>query len=151
MSARETEVDAFRRLLGNAVAIVTSFASALVLTFIIDQHARVEITLIVVFAVLIWIVVDRKLRSLLAIYPVTRENKQWNAWLTRLLDFVLLLGIFLVAQLVIVTLRSAFDDGDLSGLEVIVFVAAGLGTAFAFMSSIQRLTETLSVPSTKPT
>lgn len=148
--ARETAADAFNRLIGNALAIVTSFVSALVLSIIITQHGRVEITLIVIFASIIWVFFDRQLRRLFEIYPVTKQNRQWHTWLTRFMDFILLLAIFLVAQLILLVVKTAIEDAGFSLFESLAFILPGLGVAFAFMISIQMVTETIEEPSEPP-
>jgi hypothetical protein len=145
--ARETAADAFNRLIGNALAIVTSFVSALVLTIIVTQHGRVEITLIVIFTSIIWVFIDRQLRKLFEIYPVTKQNRQWHTWLTRFMDFILLLAIFLVAQLVLLAVKTAVEDAGFNLYESLAFILPGMGIAFAIMISIQMVSETIEDPS----
>lgn len=143
MASVQSETEALKRMVENAIAIVTSFVSSLVLIFITELHNRVENTLIVFFSVLIWVFVDSQLRSLFANYRVTRQNEQWHAWLLRFLNFLILLGIFLVAQLGLLALKVAVDDGDLNALETVVFILVGLGTAFAVLICYQRLSQDL--------
>lgn len=130
---------AFSRLLENAIAVVVSYVSRLIHTIIMTRSAFMEISLIVVLGFVIWVFIDSKLRRLFEVYWVTRQNPLWTAWLTRGLNFFLLLGIFLVAQICLAVLRSFWEDGDLSSTETIVFILGFMGAGFAAIINYQRI------------
>jgi hypothetical protein len=143
---RETSADAYKRLFETALAVLSSFVSAFVFNDIIVQYNTVEITLLVIFATIIWVFIDRQLRKLFDKYSVTILNRQWYTWLNRFLNFILLLAIFLVAQFILVAVRAAVDDGDLSPYESLAFILSGMGVAFFFGISLQIAFERLDDP-----
>ena len=138
--------ESYKRLLENATAVIISFVSGFFLADIVNQTNRLETTLIVVLVVLIWIFVDGRLRDFIKDYPVTKRSQSWRDWIWRMLDFLLLLSLFLVARLILFAAEDAIQNGDLSIEESIGFIFVGLGVTFAFIVETQRLTTKLDLP-----
>lgn len=136
-----TMTGSYQRLIENATAVIISFVSGFFLADIVNQTNHLETTLIVVLAVFIWLFVDGRLRAFIRTYGVTRRSQTWRDWLRRMLDFLLLLSLFLVARLLLFAAEAAIQSDDLSVLESVGFIFVGLGFIFAFIVETQRLTE----------
>ncbi len=137
MSSRDDEN--FSRLLNRGMAVIISFVSSFMLSLIVSQPSRVEITVIVVVLLVIWIMADRLIRRWFRTSLLMKENALWRDVLVEILDFLLLLGIFLVAQLFLSGLRSGISTSELSAVEVVSFVLAIMLGGFAIVHTIKAL------------
>jgi hypothetical protein len=131
--------DNFSRLMDRGMAVIISFVSSFMLTLIISQPSRVEISVIVVVLLVLWIMLDRVLRTWFQTSVIMAENRRWRDVIIEVLDFLLLLGIFLVAQLFLLGLRSAIGTSQLSGVEVVSFVLSTMLAGFAIVHRIKAL------------
>ncbi len=137
MSRRDDEN--FSRLLDRGMAVIISFVSSFMLSLIVSLPSRVEITVIVVVLLVIWIMADRTIRRWFRTSLLMKENARWRDVLIEVLDFLLLLGIFLVAQLFLRGLRSGISTSELSAVEVVSFVLAIMLGGFAMVHTIKAL------------
>ena len=131
----------FTRLINRGMAVIISFISSFGLSLVVAQPSRVEITVIVVVLFVLWIMADRLIRGWFETSVLMKANARWRDLIIAVLDFLLLLGIFLVAQLFLRALRDGIDTSELSAVEVIVFILAIVLGGFAIVHTIKALKE----------
>ena len=129
----------FFRLLDRSMAVMTSFFSSFMLTFIIGGPTRLELTVIVFALLLMWFLADRLLRNWLQRTPMLKENQRWRAVINEVLDFFLMFGLFLSTQLLLSGLRSTLNTSEMSGVEVVVFVLSLILGGFAFVNTVKNI------------
>ena len=129
----------FTRLLDRGMAVIISFISSFMLSLIVSQPSRVEITVIVVVLFVLWIMADRLIRTWFETSMIMKDNARWRDVILAVLDFLLLLGIFLVAQLFLRALRDGISTSELSAVEVVSFVLAIMLGGFAIVHTIKAL------------
>jgi len=129
----------FFRLLDRSMAVMTSFFSSFMLTFIIGGPTRLELTVIVFVLLLMWFLADRLLRNWLQRTPMLKENQRWRAVINEVLDFFLMFGLFLCTQLLLSGLRSTLNTSEMSGVEVVVFVLSLILGGFAFVNTVKNI------------
>lgn len=129
----------FFRLLDRSMAVMTSFFSSFMLTFIIGGPTRLELTVIVFVLLLMWFLADRLLRNWLQRTPMLKENQRWRAVINEVLDFFLMFGLFLSTQLLLSGLRSTLNTSEMSGVEVVVFVLSLILGGFAFVNTAKNI------------
>lgn len=139
MSGGGNDVDNFARLLDRGMAVIISFVSSLMFTLITGQPSRVEISVIVVEMLILWIMLDRVIRIWFTTSVIMEENPLWRDVIIALLDFMLLLGIFVVAQMFLSGLYSAISTNQYSAYEIVVFVLATMLAGFAIVHRIKAL------------
>ncbi len=129
----------FMRLLDRSMAVITSFFSSFMLSLIVSRPARVEITVIVFVLLAIWIMADRFLRRWLTTSMLMKENRRWRDVIIEVLDFLLMFGLFLTAQLLLHGLSGGISESELDSVEVIVFVFSVILGGFAVVHTIKTL------------
>ncbi len=129
----------FMRLLDRSMAVITSFFSSFMLSLIVSRPARVEITVIVFVLLAIWIMADRFLRRWLTTSVLMKENRRWRDVIIEVLDFLLMFGLFLTAQLLLHGLSGGISESELDSVEVIVFVFSVILGGFAVVHTIKTL------------
>lgn len=129
----------FTRLLDRSMAVITSFFSSFMLTLIVSRPARVEITVVVFVLLAIWFMADRYLRRWLKTPTIMKENARWRDVILEVLDFLLMFGLFLTAQLILHGLRGAISTSELDGVEVVVFVFTLILGGFAIVHTVKTL------------
>lgn len=139
MSARDGDAANFTRLLDRSMAVITSFVSSFMMGLIVSRPARVEITVIVFVLLAIWIMADRFLRKWLRTSILMKENKRWRDIIIEVLDFLLMFGLFLTAQLLLHGLSSSVGESELDAVEVVVFVLSVILGGFAIVHMIKTL------------
>ena len=139
MSSRGAESANFTRLLDRSMAVITSFFSSFMLTLIVSRPARVEITVIVFVLLAIWFMADRFLRRWLKSSILMTENARWRDVIVEVLDFLLMFGLFLIAQLILHGLSSSIGTSELDSVEVVVFVFTLILGGFAVGQTIKML------------
>lgn len=129
----------FFRLLDRSMAVMTSFFSSFMLTFIIGGPTRLELTVIVFVLLLLWFLADRLLRNWMQKTPILKENQRWRAVINEVLNFFLMFGLFLSTQLLLSGLRATLNTSEMSGVEVVVFVLSLILGGFAFVNTVKNI------------
>lgn len=127
------------RLFDRGIGVMTSFFSRFLFDIIIKQPARVEITVIIVFVMVLWIMVDRGIRKLIQKSILMRENRRWRDLIIEVLDFMLLLGVFLITQLLFQLLSEGIGTSEMGAAEAIVLVFIVMVGGFALMLFIREM------------
>jgi len=102
---------------------------------------RVEVTLIVLFSFIIWVGIDRLLRIWLSVALVMRSNPRWRDVLLDVLDFLMLLFLFVTVQLALGFIGSSVSSSDLGIAESIAGVIVIALGSFALVNTVKTLAE----------
>jgi hypothetical protein len=139
MASRNAESANFTRLLDRSMAVITSFVSSFMMGLIVSRPARVEITVSVFVLLAIWIMADRFLRRWLKTSVLMKENARWRDVILEVLDFLLMFGLFLTAQLLLHGLRGGIGSSELDSVEVVVFVLSLILGGFSILHTVKTL------------
>ena len=139
-AAASADAANFTRLLDRSSAVITSFVSSFMMGLIVSRPARVELTVSVFVLLAIWIMADRLLRQWLrAPAGIMAENARWRDVLLEVLDFLLMFGLFLTAQLLLYGLRGSIGSSELDAVEVVVFVFTLILGGFSVVHAAKTL------------
>ena len=148
----------YGRLLDSALAIVASFVGSFILS-LIRSHPQFElVATAVILGYLIYAALDSWFRTTLRrarenqvrlrgtekrLVEFIDANKGWTKFAHRVLVFVLLTGVFLVAQIFLVFLRRALADSNLNTFESSAFLAVTIAFFIWLFVTYQQLSEPL--------
>ncbi len=122
------------RLLGRGLAVISGLVSSFVLSML---DVTVEVWLSAVFIVLLWAAVYNDVLRLLRSLRFLRRNKLWRDVLLQVLEFSLLLGIFLVLQLLLRFLGDLVRGASLSNLEIVIGIYELMIAGFALVMTVK--------------
>ncbi len=127
------------KLLDKAVTVIIGFLSNFVFGFVRAKPNSTELSLIIVLAFALWTGLDPPLRRWLRKIPSLKRDAVWRRTLEASLDFVWLLGVFLVVQLSLQFFLSAIGTTDPNFDEIVVGLAAAVLVVFGFVQSLDEL------------
>jgi hypothetical protein len=126
------------RLADKAVAVIVGFVSAFALELIAAQPNVLQSALVVLLVFALYAAVHGPLVRWIARWPALAHNERWRRVLAEVLDFGMLLGIFLVVQLALLLVRSAAAGGGApSPLDAFVAVAALVLVVFSVVEGVR--------------
>lgn len=148
----------YARLLESALAIVASFVGFFILG-LIRPHPHFElVAAAVILFYLIYAAADSWFRTTIRrarnskrtlrgtekrLVDFIEQNPEWEKFGNRVLVFILLTGVFLVAQIFLVILRTALDDSNLNAFESVAFLVVIIGFFIWLFVTYQQLSEPL--------
>lgn len=130
----------FVRLVDKGLAVIIGLVSNFVFDIIDVKPNRLEISLIVIIVFVLWAVADRFIRKWLQNLPVLKSNRVWQEVLIGILDFSLLLGIFLVLQLILEFLRTGISSSNPNLFEVSIGIFVIMLAGFSIVHTIKEFT-----------
>ncbi len=130
----------FVRLVDKGLAVIIGLVSNFVFDIIDVKPNRLEISLIVIIVFVLWAVADRSIRKWLQNLPVLKSNRVWQEVLIGILDFSLLLGIFLVLQLILEFLRTGISNSNPNLFEVSIGIFVIMLAGFSIVHTIKEFT-----------
>ncbi len=136
MSATEG-ASTFLRLVDKGLAVIIGLISNFVFGIINIKSNRLEISLLVIIVFLLYASVDRLLRTGIKNLGILKYNKAWQDVLLSVLDFIMLLGIFLVIHLVLEFLETSLSGSNFDFFEVVVGVFSVVLIGFSIVQTIK--------------
>ena len=127
------------RLVERGLAVIISLVSSFVFDIIDIKPNRLEFSLIVILVFILWVAIDPYARYWLNNLHALKSNKIWKEVLIGIIDFIYLLGIFLVLRLLLVFLRSGVVASNPSLFEVLVGIYAVMLVAFSIVHTAKSL------------
>ncbi len=128
------------RLFNRGISVIIGLVSNFVFDIIDIKSNRLELFLVVIIVFLLWVSADGFIRKWLKKLNVLETNKVWQKVLLGILDFILLLGIFLVIQLILEFLESGISNSDPNLFEIFVGIFALMLIGFSIVQTIKRYT-----------
>ena len=126
------------RTFEKGVAVIIGIISTFIFAQLRSKPNRTELSLVIILVFLLGAGADTLLRTWLFRLPVFSRNAVWKDTLSDLLDFLLLLGIFLVVQIVLGFFSDALNVNNPNFLEISVGVFILMLTGFAVVQSVKQ-------------
>lgn len=127
------------RLVDKGLAVIIGLISNFVFDVINIKPNRLEFSLIVVLIFILWVIIDPYIRYWMENLRALKSNIVWKQVLTGIMDFVFLLGIFLVLQLLLKLLRTGINNSDPNLAEVLVGIYAIMLIGFSIVHTAKSL------------
>ncbi len=128
------------RLIDKGLSVIIGLISKFVFDIINTKSTRLELFLAIIIVFLIWVSADRFIRKWITNLHVLEENQVWQKVLLEILDFILLLGVFLVIQLILQLLKSGIGNSNPNLFEIFVGIFAIMLIGFSIIQAIKRYT-----------
>ncbi len=135
-----TEKSSFLKIVDKGLGGIILLVSNFVFGILIVKSNRLELSFSVIVVFLLWISADRFIRKLLTKLNVLKKNKVWQDVLLGILDFVQLLGIFLVVQLILEFIKSGINNSNPNLFEIFIGIYAVMLIGFAIVQTIKSFT-----------
>lgn len=135
-----TEKSSFLKIVDKGLGGIILLVSNFVFGILIIKSNRLELSFSVIVVFLLWISADRFIRKLLTKLNVLKKNKVWQDVLLGILDFVQLLGIFLVVQLILEFIKSGINNSNPNLFEIFIGIYAVMLIGFAIVQTIKSFT-----------
>ncbi len=135
-----TEKSSFLKIVDKGLGGIILLVSNFVFGILIIKSNRLELSISVIVVFLLWISADRFIRKLLKNLNVLKKNKVWQDVLLGILDFIQLLGIFLVVQLILEFIKSGINNSNPNLFEIFIGIYAVMLIGFAIVQTIKSFT-----------
>jgi hypothetical protein len=126
-------------LFDRGLSVIISLISTAVYSIIVSRSNRIELTIIIIVAFLLWLSIDGVLRSWIGRMWSLKYNKGWQSVLLDVVNFVSLLGIFLVLELILGNLVNNINSSNPSLFEIGVAIYSVMLIGFSLVHTIKIL------------
>ncbi len=128
------------KLVDKGLAVIIGLVSNFVFGIINLRPNRLELAVLVILVFLVFAMVYSPIISGIKKLGVLKRNKVWQDVLVAVLNFVYLLGIFLVLEMVLELIKEGIGGSDPNLFEVGVGIYALMLTGFSVVHSVKALT-----------
>lgn len=127
------------RLVDKGLAVIIGLVSNFIFGVINIKPNRLELGVLVILVFLLWVALYDYTVTWIKHLRVLKNNKTWQEVLLNIMDFIYLLGIFLVLELVLEFLKTGIGKSDPSLLEILVGIYALMLAGFSVVQSVKSL------------
>ncbi len=128
------------RLVDKGLAVIIGLISNFVFDIINVKPNRLELGIIVILVFLLWAALHQYLINWIKNLRILKNNQVWRDVLLGIMDFILLLGIFLILQLVLEFLQISIGSSDPNLFEIFLGIFTFLLLTFSIVHRVKSLT-----------
>ena len=128
-------------LFDRGLSVIISLISTAVYTIIVMRTNRFELTLVIIGIFLLWMMIDGYMRDWISNFWSFKNNVGWQAVLFDSINFISLLGIFLVSELLLGNFVNVVNNSNASLFEVAVAIYVVILISYCIIQTIKMLSQ----------
>lgn len=128
-------------LFDRAQSVIISIISSAVYSIVSQRGDRIENTILIIGVFLMWMILDGYIREWLGKFWSLQHNRGWQAVLLDTVNFISMLGIFLVLKVALEDVVGKFGQNSISIIELLVTIYSVLLIVLSLVQTIKMLSE----------